>query len=626
MNKPRNAYQSVWVALLAAGVLALLARTASAQLDCTEPCGATECPPVEVVFLFDTSNSMWDESRRLCETVATVVGALGADYDVQHTILSIAPVEVPGDLSHFPCLEHNSNGPNRVEELGVDLPPDATELQDLCCDTLVAWPGGALSPKRDENWGPAAAVVAAADWSAVWGWPDGATRIIVTLADEGPCFGTVPSEWPTDPAPEKRCENALGDVEAAEYAIKVANSNGVHVVTVLGTPARNPCNVHLAGRVGDETVGSTLVTIPADLTTNGLLNALRDIELGNCVDRQVECDDGNVCTQDACVERCCTHAFDPSLPGCSPPPPGCTDTDGDGDCNGSDNCLTVPNPSQADADGDGLGDACDNCPAVANADQADGDGDGVGDVCDNCPAVVNPRDPDTGVQSDNDGDGIGDACDNCPSTPNESQTDLDGDGLGDICDDCDLGPNTDQDGDGVFDGCDLCPATPDSSNADRDGDRIGDVCDNCPLVRNPAQLDSDGDGVGDGCDNCPDKANADQADADQDGVGDACTAPPMPAPFCTVGEDARCDDDDLCTVDACVDNDGDGLGDACTHAPKCPAGQTCDPQTGECQEPPSPQPVPAGRGTGCGIFNGVGLLLFPLWLGAWRGVRGRRRR
>jgi len=88
--------------------------------------------------------------------------------------------------------------------------------------------------------------------------------------------------------------------------------------------------------------------------------------------------------------------------------PACDDPDGDGICDGVDNCPTVSNPDQKDTDNDGVGDACDNCPAVANPDQKDTDNDGVGDACDNCPAVCNPQ------QLNADGDNKGDACDPKP--------------------------------------------------------------------------------------------------------------------------------------------------------------------------------------------------------------------
>jgi hypothetical protein len=91
---------------------------------------------------------------------------------------------------------------------------------------------------------------------------------------------------------------------------------------------------------------------------------------------------------------------------------GCLDSDGDGVCNPDDKCAgfddkllgTACNDNNVcttgdtwiftggscqcvgtttDTDGDGVCDGQDNCPAVANPDQADADGDGIGNACDN---------------------------------------------------------------------------------------------------------------------------------------------------------------------------------------------------------------------------------------------------
>jgi hypothetical protein len=42
--------------------------------------------------------------------------------------------------------------------------------------------------------------------------------------------------------------------------------------------------------------------------------------------------------------------------------PSCQDTDGDGVCDSTDNCLNIDNVDQADSDGDSIGDLCDPCP------------------------------------------------------------------------------------------------------------------------------------------------------------------------------------------------------------------------------------------------------------------------
>ncbi len=87
-------------------------------------------------------------------------------------------------------------------------------------------------------------------------------------------------------------------------------------------------------------------------------------------------------------------------------------------------CVTCAGAG-GDTDGDGDCEVSDNCPLVANAGQEDADGDGAGDACDACP---------DDASNDVDGDGICGDADNCPDDANADQADLDDDGLGDVCD------------------------------------------------------------------------------------------------------------------------------------------------------------------------------------------------
>ena len=128
--------------------------------------------------------------------------------------------------------------------------------------------------------------------------------------------------------------------------------------------------------------------------------------IDDCPPPRVNCPDGSTA---ATIDDC-------------PPPTTCDDTDNDGWCDESDNCVFNPNPGQEDADNDGRGDLCDDCP------EGDFDGDGICDNQDNCPETPNPG------QRNSDGDGVGDACDNCPLDTNGFQFDDDGDGIGNECD------------------------------------------------------------------------------------------------------------------------------------------------------------------------------------------------
>ena len=193
---------------------------------------------------------------------------------------------------------------------------------------------------------------------------------------------------------------------------------GVHTLTLVICDAgdRNYDSgvfiTGLNGCVGDDCTG----TLPCDFIDNDADGA------NSCVD----CDDANPQSYPGAAETC--NQIDDNCDGqvdegnvC------CPDQDGDGICDGNDNCLTVQNANQIDLDFDGLGDACDNCAQVTNPNQADADADGLGDVCDNCPTTPSSD------QTDGDADGLGNVCDNCATVPNSDQADVDSDGEGDVC-------------------------------------------------------------------------------------------------------------------------------------------------------------------------------------------------
>ncbi|KAA3633656.1 MAG: hypothetical protein DWP97_08655 [Calditrichaeota bacterium] len=243
---------------------------------------------------------------------------------------------------------------------------------------------------------------------------------------------------------------------------------------------------------------------------------------------------------------------------------GCTDTDIDGICNETDNCLSNYNPLQEDSDFDFTGDVCDFCP-YDEFDDADGDGF-CADI-DNCPTIYNP------LQSDPDGDLIGSLCDLCPDVYDPEQLDLDEDGLGDACEDCPDDPDNDLDADGFCLLDDNCPTTYNPNQTDIDADGVGDLCDNCPTVYDPTLADADNDGIGDLCDEC--------TDTDNDGFGNpgyplnSCPEDNCPGISNPLQEDYDLDGEgDVC--DGCVDTDNDGYGNPGFTNPLCPISFSID--------------------------------------------------
>jgi photosystem II stability/assembly factor-like uncharacterized protein len=131
-----------------------------------------------------------------------------------------------------------------------------------------------------------------------------------------------------------------------------------------------------------------------------------------------DCDDANVCTTDACVGGRCEHTnLGNNAPctgvdvcpytgiclsgACQPPTVRCDDgelcTDDacltTGVCENRFICVSTTTSTTSttlfpDGDGDGVPDSTDNCPALANPTQTDLDADGLGDVCDPADAVL----------------------------------------------------------------------------------------------------------------------------------------------------------------------------------------------------------------------------------------------
>ncbi len=286
---------------------------------------------------------------------------------------------------------------------------------------------------------------------------------------------------------------------------------------------------------------------------------------------------------------------------------GDVDSDGDGVCDGKDECPNNPDKSEAgmcgcdinDSDGDWVCDPDDICPGWN--DKRDDDNDGVPNGCDACPGSDD--------RADMDGDGIPDGCDSCMMGDADNdgvcdnidvcmgfddRIDTDNDGIPDGCDPCAVG---DSDNDGVCDDIDICIGSDD--NADMDGDGIPDGCDSCMMgdadgdgvcdnidvcMGFDDRVDTDADGIPDGCDSCPNDPNNDSdndgvcddvdvcigsddnADMDGDGIPDGCDS-------CMMGDsdnDGVCDNVDICMGhDDNVDSDGDGIPDGCDD---CSAG------------------------------------------------------
>jgi hypothetical protein len=180
------------------------------------------CPPVEVVFIMDTSASMDDEAAALCGSMSAVIAQLEAT-GVQVDPLLLGICNLPG--GPYGCLEDHI-----INLLGTEVPGDPPEG----LATLGDCPGGL--EVCQEDWGRAVAVVAG---RYPWQPAGESLRMVIPLSDEG--------SWCGDPV-------TTLDQESVDHAIAVAQAAGVIVSPVTGTGSSSAV-IALAQQIADATGG-----------------------------------------------------------------------------------------------------------------------------------------------------------------------------------------------------------------------------------------------------------------------------------------------------------------------------------------------------------------------------------
>ncbi len=271
-----------------------------------------------------------------------------------------------------------------------------------------------------------------------------------------------------------------------------------------------------------------------------------------------DCNDGNACTRDTCVNKLCQATAIV----------GCVVCDVAADCDDGNPCTA----DVCNADG-----SCGNGPAPNGTPCADGKSCTSPDTCTagvcggpvNCPggAACNPTGqclpPPQGCQNDA-------ACSD-----------------GQFCngrETCDLGTGTCRPG--------VAPDCDDAIACTEDAcDEAGDACTHAPVN---VRCDDGNVCTDDACDavaGCLYAANTNACDD-----GDPCTtADTCRERACAGGPPASCDDGLACTADRCE------AGQGCVHGDQCAAGEFCAPTSGACE----PEPATVTFRDGEGAFAGT---------------------
>ncbi|MEM8885996.1 MAG: hypothetical protein AAGD14_18170 [Planctomycetota bacterium] len=213
----------------------------------------TECPPVDLVFLMDTSGSMDDEADALCEQLEGVLARLEA-LGLEDTRVFRWGISEDADApehvedGNFTCLEDNPRDIFPGAVVPGSNPPRMIESTEN---------------EGDEDWGPATAIVAhfgSQGRNPTFQWREGAIKIIVPISDEDPSLG--------DNRPQENDDEDA--TQQIDLAIAACIDNGVIVSPLIGNDAE-VITAELGRKLAEQTGGIAFRTTDPELDIGQLI-------------------------------------------------------------------------------------------------------------------------------------------------------------------------------------------------------------------------------------------------------------------------------------------------------------------------------------------------------------------
>jgi len=195
-------------------------RTAVLTIEVPEGCAA--CSELDIVFAFDTSGSMQPVAQAMCDVAEELVSALADDG------IPVNPV--------YWGITNTAGGSCLSSDIATELGPEVPGSPPPWMTTLFDCVDGGAGPT--ENWAPATAILAER-----YPWTDGAVRLVMPVADEGPYCGDPVNQF---------------DIDATFYGREFALANDIVVSPLMPDftpdPVRALAEVITVGTGGIATV------------------------------------------------------------------------------------------------------------------------------------------------------------------------------------------------------------------------------------------------------------------------------------------------------------------------------------------------------------------------------------